>query len=63
MTMGRVAVSPRGGDGRHRGHVAPKKPRVVGRSSPTIRNLKTTCPREGFPLGKKVDDRYRFFDS
>jgi len=61
--MGRVAVSPDGGDGPHRGHVSPNEVRVVGRNSATIRNLKTTCPPGGVPLGEKVDDRHRFFES
>jgi len=63
MAMGRVAVSPHGGDGPHRGHVAPNETRVVGGKYSTTRNLQTTCPPgEGFPLGEEIDDRHRFFN-
>jgi len=43
MAMGRVAVSPHGGDGPHRGDVAPNKTRVVVPKLATVRKLKTKC--------------------
>jgi len=61
--MGRGAVSPHGGDCPHHSHVASNETRVAGRNSATIRALKTTFPPGGFPLGEKVDDRHRFFES
>jgi len=61
--MGRVALSSHGGDGPHRGHMAPNETRVIGRKSTTIRNFKSTCPPGGVLLGEKVYDRHRFFES